>query len=197
MPRRRRTAPSIAAEALRAAEARAEGLAPLVQRERVVDGRGAVLREPIVEAAEWGDPDDLNPNARAPRRVSGYRRVDELRRLCEAGHVTEQQFKAGGRLLRDYELSDGSRPGCAVSGLRVDAVPSGPGAAQIDAARRYREAMRAVGQRAGSVLVMAVFGNASVSEVARHFGVRHYGALGLLQAALQRLVEHYGGSWEE
>lgn len=195
MSKFRRQRRDITQEAERAIEALAEERAPRAQREAVLDRHGLVVREAIAEASSWRDPDDLNPNARSPRLVAGYRRVDELRRLYVSGGVTEKQFKAAQQLLTDCELAGGARPGSQPASVRVDAASQfGPGQVQLDAARRFREAMQVLGQFASAVLMYALLENAKVSEVARNFNVQHYQALGWLQGALERLVEHYDGS---
>jgi hypothetical protein len=168
-------------EAARAAEALAEELAPRAQRDRG-----------IVEQTQWRDPEDNNVLRKEARLISGYRRVDELRRLHERGQVTEKQLQAAEKFLIDYEISDGARPAYSVSGVHVDAAASGPNDVQMLAARRYREATQAIGKHASAVLFVAVMGNLNMHALSERFRVPDYVALGWLQAALERLVEHYG-----
>jgi hypothetical protein len=166
---------------------------PAIQRRQITTANGAVLREPMVEHAEWRDPDDLNPNARAPRVVVAFRRVDQLLKLAEAGTgITDEHVTAGQRFMRDAEAADGARPGRDLAEGRIDGAQSGPGDSRLFALRRYREAVQAVGQRGSAIVTLVVVENCTISDLARRLGVKqHYAALGMLIAALDRLAEHY------
>lgn len=72
-------------------------LPPAIQRYPIKSKTGLVLREAIVEAASWRDPSDLAPNARAPKVVTAFRRVDQLQRLHEGGSISQEHLNAGKR----------------------------------------------------------------------------------------------------
>lgn len=79
-----------------------------------------------------------------------------------------------------------------MTGVRIDATPTGPGDVRLVAIRRYRKAVQCLGQRGSAILAMVVLENCSVSDLVRRLGVaQHYAALGMLIAVLHRLCEHY------
>lgn len=193
LSRRQKRSSAVVTAAAAALEQHDELLAPAAQRHAVVDSAtGDVIRGPRVERAEWRDPTDLDPHRRHARTVSGFRRVDVLRNLhARGGLVTPQHLVVAERLTADYEI------GIAGASLRDPSQPAirstagGPGDAQLAAATRYREAVEAVGPSAYAVLTPVVLDNWTVRELAARRGVGQQVALGLLIAALDRLVEWY------
>jgi hypothetical protein len=152
-----------------------------------------VLREALVEEAQWDDPDDVNYRSKRAWQVRGFRRVSVIRNLhLRGGLITKEHLDAAERLSLDFELSDGAHPGYQRPEVRTAGAFAEPAQAQLDAVRRYRAAVRAVGLRLCAVLLPVVLGNVSVAEVAKRMGVSNgFLATGFLLAALDRLVEHY------
>ena len=178
-----------------------ENLPPAHMREPVLRGkddtRGEdVLREAVVEATDWKDPDDTD-SARArghgARSIHGWRSVrtiDVLHRHSPR-EITAAHVKAAGRLLSDYEIGiEGASNGRSYD--RVDGAASGGiSGIRLDALRRYREAMDVCGVEGARVLGWVVIDNLSVAKIADKLGLHRDRAHGRLYAALERLREHY------
>lgn len=192
MSRRHRRVPTVTAAAI-AQEQHDELLAAAAQRHAVADPvTGEIIRDPRVERAEWRDPTDLDPHRRHARLICGFRRVDVLRNLhARGGLVTPQHLVAAERLTADYEISIAGASLRDPSQPAIRSTAGGPGDAQLAAATRYREAVEAVGPAAYAVLTPVVLDNWTVRELAARRGVGQQVALGLLVAALDRLVEWY------
>ena len=156
-----------------------------------------VLRPHLVEAAEWSDPADMSTRARyhGAKRIQGWRRVWSIQTLHDGSprEVTRQHLRAATRLLSDYELGvEGAQHGRNME--RVDEGPrigtDVPGA-RLDALRRHRLAMAALGEQAGFVVLAVAVGNWTIVELAKHLGIQRHRAHGRLAAGLERLREHY------
>ena len=98
---------------------------------QVVAGPAAVMR------ASWRDPEDLRPNARRPREVTGYRSSCPLRRMSAArgSPITERHVAAADHLRT---LADLARIGFSgrVGVLPISAAAYGPRAGPTAAAIR-------------------------------------------------------------
>ncbi len=168
---------------------------PDAQRQAVVQGE-CVLRDAIVAPAEWRDPADSSTQARhhGARKVQGWRRVWTIQVLHDGSprEITSAHVRAAERLLGDYELGvDGATQG----GMANDKVDGGGGGgisgARLDALRRYREAMGALGSQGALIVTLVVVDNWNVSRLAGALGIGRDRAFGRLQAGLERLREHY------
>ncbi len=179
------------------------------QRVRDIAEAQAAIVEPVrlgrdVEAAEWRDPEDTNPNRREPRRVKGHRRMDVLYHLYHGRHMlTRRQAAAGVRLRDDYEVSQGAKPGAERSEVRGGGT-LGPAEAQLAAVARYRAAMQAMGPQLSGVVLHVVLHNGTLQEwreVQRAVATDKPGkvyvaaqrARAQLIEGLDRLEAHYGG----
>ena len=161
---------------------------------------GTMLRPARLETAEWADPDDplaMQRGAdgkRRARRVQGYRVVDPIEHLrARSSDVTDQHVRAANRLRDDFDLSEGG------SGGRLPGTISGPSSncpndTQLDALKRYREAVQALGTRQCAVLLPVVLSGWSVAQVAKSIGGNASRVQGYLMAGLDRLCDHY---WPE
>jgi hypothetical protein len=150
-----------------------------------------------VELAEWRDPTDDNPNARTPKTVKAYRRVDVLATLYKRGGLVTLEHRAGAERYRTaYEVGHEGAVGGG-SGGRGERVqecyqPGGPTMARLDQLSVYRAATQAVGPTLSGVLMHVVLLNSDVTGWAEWRGVRREVAMGFLIAALDRLCEHFG-----
>ena len=157
-----------------------------------------------VEASEWRDPEDTNPNRREPRRVRGHRRVDVLYHLHHSRKMlTRRQAAAGVRLRDDYEIAHGAKPGAERSEVRGGGE-LGPAEAQLAAVARYRDALKAIGPVLMGIVLHVVIDNrplvewvavrrAMTAEAAREtvYAVSKRARAQLIDG-LDRLDEHYG-----
>ena len=156
-----------------------------------------------VEAGEWRDPDDSNPNRRTAKKVSGHRRIDVLQGLHVNGKlVTGEHMSAARRFRTAFEIGhEGATPSGAPGGRVQETLqPGGPTLAQLDQLRVFREAMEAVGPRLSGILVHVVLLNVDVSTWCKGRGpadddgrgtdLRRDVGMGVLVAALDRLCDH-------
>ena len=175
-----------------------EGQPPAVQREPVTAG-ATVLREPLVQRADWADPDDASAQARlrsGARRVQGWRRIWSIDALHEGSprEITKAHVGAAQKLLGDYEIGiEGASP----DGGRLERVDGAvheglhPWSARIRAAQRYREAVQALGEQAAFIVTLVVIDNWTMVRLSQALGTTRDRAFGRLQAGLERLREHY------
>lgn len=171
-----------------------EELAPAAQRQAVLGPSGVVLREAIVEREERRDPDDMNPNRRAAKTVSGFRRRDTLRHIAFTNaSVTDEHLDAAERLAIDWELAAGGGGGDSFTGVRVDisAISADP---PIVAMTRFRKAVQAVGQIGCSVLLPVVLENVTITALGERMRLRRQTISKRLVDALDTLVKYYDGT---
>ena len=116
-----------------------------------------------VEQTSWRDPDDDNPNRRTPKMVQGHRRIDHLLRMQRENIIDERQAASGVRFRDDYEIGEGARVGSERSEIKAGGVPE-PDATQLDALRRYRLAVQAVGQGRCSLIMHVCLHNLSLTQ---------------------------------
>lgn len=176
---------------------------PSIQHTVITDATGATLRDPLVERAEWRDPDDPNAHIRRSTRqgerdgarlISGWKRVWTIDSLAKTSpdHITPVLVKTATRFLNDVEQSLCAAQ-TAHTGNHVDNGSDAPGRmdAMIAAAIRVDEARTAVGAHGARVLMMAVVQNQKLTSIALYFRISRDRAFGLVLAALTRLREHY------
>jgi len=158
------------------------------------------LRPPTAVQSEWRDPADDNPNRREARVVKGTRAHDAV----YAAHrrpgslITIQHVRAANRYLTDYEIGVlGAHPNAPerVGGSRSQGILY-PQEQQNARIRSISLADRALGTKAAEIVHHVVLGipdplQRDVASYARRFGIDAKLAMGLLVAALERLVEHY------
>ena len=162
-----------------------------------LDKRIGPERHPLVEKAEWTDPDDHNERSTG-RKVRGVRRFDSIRYAQALGcPITDRDIAAVDRYRDDYQRGfEGAEPG---HGRSMEAVSGGflPGAGpperQLDALARFRAATLAVGRWERPALGYIVIENGSLVGLEGALGVSYETARQMLLAALQGLVEFYEG----
>jgi len=178
---------------------------PDVQRAAIVEQRRRNPGEPsepiehraaMVEPAQWKDPADTGTAARmyGSRTVQGWRRVSTIKSLHETSgrEITAAHVKAAERLLGDYEIGIEGAVQSGTPSERVDGGSSaGISGARLDAMKRYRQAMEAIGATAALIVCKVVLDNWTVTELAAALGIHRDRAHGRLQAGLERLREHY------
>lgn len=116
-----------------------------------------------------------------------------LDRYLNASTITHRQYDAGLRLYEDYTISQVRH-----SGSNYDGTPPpesfGPSAItdmQLDASRRYTDALRQVGRRASVVLVEIVLAENSAESSGRRLKQTRFQIVGALKLALDMLADHY------
>jgi hypothetical protein len=160
-----------------------------------------VIRDPIVVAAQWDDPDDKNERSKTPRQVLGKRRNDPLMMLLNRrdSSVTKHHVASAERFRADYEVGElGARPDQTIGFVSCSAgSPGGPTEVRLDALRRYRNAKRALGRSSAALLHVVLIDRIDVTTHAEDRGISRHVAMGMLIAALDRLQEHYDGAASE
>ncbi len=150
-----------------------------------------------VEPAQWRDPADTaamerDASGRAGRKiVSGYRTADPLDRLpCDVEHL-----KAARRLRQDWERGSGAMSGGGDAG-KVDSSSDRDGGTvgQLEARRRYQDAVEAVGPRLCAYLLPVVLAGWTVAQMVEKHGGNPMALQGRVMAALDRLVDHVVGN---
>lgn len=146
-----------------------------------------------VMRSKWDDPADTNPLRREPRQIDGFRRFDALLAMHKQSPETwtEAHVEAAERFRRDYEIGiigasqhgDGGTAARSTDGHMV---------ARVDDATAYREAMDMLGYTMGWTIRRLVLENWTLSDLATHYGTTRHRVSGRVEAALTRLVEHYG-----
>jgi hypothetical protein len=150
----------------------------------------------------WADPDDMRPNAREARTVTGHRAYCPLR-WCRKRHgdrsaFTVDHIEAADRLRSAW---DGARLG--FSGLKdwrpITAIqyrPStGPGTAakrQLGCRTTFDRVWSALDDQQKAVLASVVLFNVSLGETRERLGWSRNRLLDILVGALERLYPHFG-----
>jgi hypothetical protein len=157
-----------------------------------VDSKLVEEREPTVIKTEWRDTEDSKAHLRrfGAKYVTGWKRTNTIEVLHKSSphEITERHVKASKRLADDYEMSNGYFAGRAPMG--GDAVLD-PIEVRIAAARRYEEAMQAIGLECALVVFYAGVDWRSLSWIEDRMGVNRKVLLGMLSAGLSRLRDHY------
>ncbi len=157
----------------------------------IVTYRAAVVSDDV----PWKDPTDMSARARShgAREIKGWRRVWTIAKLHTTcpNEITEQFVKAAERLLADYEFGvEGASNGRTYD--RIDGASSGGmNEAQLDAVRRFREALASLREGEAEVAVLVIVENWSVSQLAERLHLHRDRAHGRLYGALNGLKEHY------
>lgn len=163
---------------------------PSIRKATITDHTGRVLREPTAERGEWIDPDDMRPNRRTPKMVSGFRAIDVLQSARKRNSlITKKHIKAAQHLRQAYDLGiEGARPGYVRPevGTAYYGGQSGPQEMQLMALQSYENARAALGPLF-PILLHVVLLNLEVTTF-RNLGRQ---AMGYLVAALDALVDHY------
>lgn len=107
--------------------------------------------------------------------------------------ITQRQYDAGFRLYEDYRLAqgghsmsnfDGTPPPQSYESRSINDV-------QLDASKRYTEALRQVGRQAGKVLVDIVIDENTAEQTAERLGYTRIQIVGALKLALDMLSDVY------
>ena len=181
--------PSVQIERIEGKMIRAVEVSPGVVVRRAV---GTLIRQPLAVRGEWDDPLDTNTRSKTPRQVSGYRRADPLLLLFKRGDlVTIHHLRAAEKYRDDYEIAGGAKIGDGGTG--GGGTPGGATDAQMDAMKRYRQMVQAVGQSANALLHDVLIDRIDVTTCAERRARSRHTVMGNLEAALNRLQEHYDG----
>jgi hypothetical protein len=149
--------------------------------------------------ASWRDPDDLRPNARKGREISGWHSFDPLRVLARdpSSGVTEDHIRAADHLrgLNDIAgIGMSSRDNVLPIGATVHLPRFGPVPAAVRAARAARELMRVMRRfsaEAWRMVTVIVLWNRTLHLWCQESGGSEARELGRLLAALDLLAEHF------
>jgi hypothetical protein len=157
---------------------------------------GAIRHPHRVAAAEWRDPDDVAAMAkdargrRGQKTVQGYRVADPLDRLpCELEH-----HKAARRLRDDWERGSGARSGGPTEKVDGGARDHDSIAAQMEARRRYQDAVAALGPRGCVYVLPVVLAGWTVADLVARLGGNAMSMQGRVMTGLDRLWDHYDPS---
>lgn len=152
------------------------------------------MRPKGAQRAEWRDPDDKvamergSDGKRHQKTISGFRVIDPLTRLpCEPEHL-----KAASRLRHDWERGSGATSGGSETG-KVDqsARDHDSIAGQMEARRRYQDAVQAVGMRMCAYMLPVVLSGWTVADLVGRHGGNAMTMQGRVMSALDRLVDHF------
>lgn len=155
---------------------------------------GEIRQPSYIQPSQWRDPDDAvalerGPNGRRHQKtIAGYRAIDPLDRLpCQPDH-----HKAARRLRQDWERGSGATSGRSEAGY-VDGGSRDHDsiAAQLEARRRYQDAVQALGQRACAYVLPVVLSGWTCADLVGKFGGNAMSVQGRVMAGLDRLSEHY------
>ncbi len=149
---------------------------------------------PRLTRASWPDPDDTNPLRREARKIDGMRAYDVISAIHAQNPKTwtAHHVEAAVRLRRDYEVGIQGASSAGGRGMVEARSPDGRMVARIDTATAYREAMDALGRSAAWDVRRLVLDNWTLAEIAARDNVGASRVSGRVEAAMTRLVEHYG-----
>jgi hypothetical protein len=152
--------------------------------------------------SEWTDPDDLEPNRRVARVITGYRGFDPLRK-CRMRHgdrssITERHVMAAD-ILR--ALADGARIGFAPVrdlSMPVQSIfyrpltgPSRLAERQARCWRRFVRAMASFTRPQRELLTLCALMNVSIARIAEARGCNPPRLMGELVAVLDQLEQYF------
>ncbi len=159
---------------------------------------GRLLSEHAIEAA-GGAPAKAGGGASRPiRSVTVNLAESPLGWLFARGHVSRRQFDAGERLRQDWErsglaprvtMSWDAAPAARDRGGRAPAVD--PALWQIDARRRFDDAIRAAGPGLSDILWRVVCAGEGMREAETALGWPARAGKLVLTIALDRLANYY------
>jgi len=134
-------------------------------------------------------PDPSNPN----REIMGCRRVEEFRRMHEAGTIRLEHFLACERYIVTASAAMGVHDqDRSPVGRRPPWQQGHVADQQLAAMVSMRNAANALGNSAHAMVQMLVLENLNVSAIAERLHMDRKEAKGTLIAALTRLAEHWG-----
>ena len=159
-----------------------------------VEFRMRLIRSSIASEVERIDPEDLRPNNRdGARKIMGWKRTWVIDRMHvkSPSNVTQKHVDAATRLLTDHEMRGGARPPLPVD--RVNGTGDGEKilTRAVMAGIRVERAKLALGDTAYSFLFRTVVLNWTLDDLAAWLRLNPSVATGRVQAALERLREHY------
>ena len=143
----------------------------------------------VLETVSWQEPRDIAIEVSDRAGVMRGRVQRPVDRLLRRGQITSRQHEAGRRLQDDWGR---------IAGLvdRELGMPKGPPVfepsdGRLDAARRYREALQAVGPRLSPLIVAVVLEERSVEAYAQAAGEDRRRLMGKLEHALDEIGDVY------
>lgn len=167
--------------------------APTIQFRSITTPDGEILREPLVENAEWKDPADDEAYARrhGAKVIQGQRAVWQVARLARTSpnEITPAHVKAAERFLNDWNVRNGSlrsQLGTTIGGGDSPIVN-----AAVRAGISMDAAEAVLGYTATRILTIVVVLNGRIDDLAREMRMGRDRAFGRFAAALERLREHY------
>jgi len=164
---------------------------PQIQRVAILAVGGLIIRDAMVEQADRPDMEDPNASVRKKtvRMIRGWRRVWTIDTLHKTSpnEITEAHVAAAERLVGDHQR----REGAITTGGRSGDGKMGPIDVRVAAGIEYDAALVAVGQQGAGILFRAAILNWTVTTLATKLDISRDRAFGRLQAALERLREHY------
>lgn len=133
-------------------------------------------------------PDHENPN----REIMGCRRVEEFRRMHQAGTIMLEHFLACERYIVTASAAMGVHDqDRSPVGRRPPWQQGHPAEQQLAARVSLRNAANALGCSAHALVEMLVLENLSVKAIAERCKIDRKEAKGAVIAALTRLAEHW------
>lgn len=151
---------------------------------------GTSIRRQRGEIAKEMRADLDNPN----REVRGCRRVEEFRRMREAGTITLEHALACERYIQTASAAEGVNdfPRCEAVGRQPPWMQGHPAEWRLTARVSMENAIRALGCSAAAIVEMLVLENLNLSAIAKRRGISPTEARATVRAALTRLAEHWG-----
>ena len=174
----------------RKARPRLSGAVPLLIEEHSLHAR---YSRGEIEVYDGAEPENPNRTVRRGRRVCAY---DQMERV---GAISEDQRDAADRyaILREQELGaswlNGEPNGRAPSPWQK----GNPTQTAIHASATLRSVHEVLGQQARTVLNLLIMQNMDAKAIAAHLGINPSVAKGRVDAALTRMVEHWGVDGEK
>ena len=142
-----------------------------------------------LDSVSWRDPRDIVVEVSDRAGVMRGRIQRPVDRMLRRGQITSRQHEAGRRLQDDWDR---------IAGLvdRELGMPKGPPVfeptdGRLDAARRYREALQAVGPRLSPLVVAVILEERSVEAYAQAAGEDRRRLMGKLEHALDEIGDIY------
>lgn len=162
---------------------------PEILAQAITLPNGDILREALIQSHQRRDMDNIQ--VRGAKVIIGWRRTWTIDRLhtSSPNEITHRHVKAASRLLDDYQASQGALTGGrppSGSDIRLDPVE-----VRIIAAKKYEDAMEAIGLEDARLVYHVVIQNQTMSWVQTNLAMDRHAALGHLSSGLTRLRDHY------
>jgi hypothetical protein len=173
------------------------------QRKRIValkhDETDHRLRVGLAVEADWKDPDDIDPRARASPRaksakvIHGIRATDMLAHLAEVGTVSRSQRIAGMRFRTEWELGEiGLGAGRNLGEQPVGFGPGlGPSATRLLHLEKWQATIAALKPANTKLLLATVVGGETLTHYAASNRLNRGIVTGRLLGALDFLRDYY------